>query len=193
MAGTCAEYDTDQGYLREDGPVRPDTLYAATKLSLNLIASKIAAGAGINLAWARLFFLYGPFEDERRLIPALMRALIRGEPFPATAGEQVRDYLHVEDMASALWALAERRLSGTVNVCSGVPLTMRQVMETVAEVVGNGHLIEFGAMPYRAWDPRFICGENRRLQEDGCWAPRYVTLRAGMEQTAAWWRAREAP
>jgi nucleoside-diphosphate-sugar epimerase len=190
MAGTCAEYDTDNGYLREDGPVRPLTLYAAAKLSLNLIASQIAADAGITLAWARLFFLYGPFEDERRLIPALMRALMRGQPFPATAGEQVRDYLHVEDMASALWALAEQRVSGTVNVCSGVPVTMRQVMEEVAATVGNGHLIQFGAIPYRDWDPRFICGDNRRLREQGCWTPRYTTLRSGLEQTAAWWRAR---
>jgi nucleoside-diphosphate-sugar epimerase len=193
MAGTCAEYDTDQGYLREDSPTRPTTLYAATKLSLNLMASQIAASAGVNLAWARLFFLYGPYEDERRLVPALIRALLRGEPFPATAGEQVRDYMHVSDMASALCALAERRVSGSVNVCSGVPVTIRQVMETVADVAGNGDLIQYGTVPYRHWDPRFICGDNRRLREDACWIPRYPTLRTGLEQTVAWWRARDAP
>jgi nucleoside-diphosphate-sugar epimerase len=193
MTGTCAEYDTDQGYLREDSPTRPTTLYAATKLSLNLIASQIATSAGVNLAWARLFFLYGPYEDERRLVPALIRALLRGEPFPATAGEQVRDYLHVSDMASALCALAERRVSGSVNVCSGTPVTMRQLMETVAAVVGNGDLIQYGTIPYRHWDPRFICGDNLRLREDACWTPRYSTLRAGLEQTVAWWRARDAP
>jgi nucleoside-diphosphate-sugar epimerase len=188
MTGTCAEYDTDRGYLREDGPVRPATLYAATKVSLSLIASQIAADAGINLAWARLFFLYGPYEDERRLVPALIRALLRGEPFPATAGEQVRDYLHVADMASALCALAEHRVSGTVNVSSGVPVTMRQVMETVASVTGNGDQIQFGAVPYRHWDPRFICGDNFRLRDETSWSPRYPTLRAGLEQTVAWWQ-----
>lgn len=189
MTGTCAEYDTDLGYLREDGPVRPATLYAATKLSLNLIASQVAASAGISFVWARLFYLYGPYEDERRLIPALIRALLRGQSFPATAGEQVRDYLHVADMAAALWTLAEQRVSGTVNVCSGVPVTMRQLMEAVAETTGNDHLIQFGAIPYRDWDPRFICGDNSRLHATG-WRPRYATLRAGLDQTTKWWRER---
>ena len=191
MTGTCAEYDTDRGYLREDGPVRPTTLYAATKLSLNLIASQIAASAGINLAWARLFFLYGPQEDERRLVPALIRSLLRGESFPASAGEQVRDYLHVSDMASALCALTEQRVTGTVNVCSGVPVTMRQVMETVAAVTGNGHLIQFGEIPYRHWDPRFICGDNQLLRDATGWSPHYPTLRAGLEQTVAWWQGQQ--
>jgi nucleoside-diphosphate-sugar epimerase len=192
MAGTCAEYDTNVGFLREDGPARPQTLYGATKLSLGLIAQQVAAAARIDLVWARLFYLHGPFEDERRLVPAVIRALMRGEEFPATLGEQVRDYLHVEDAASALWALAERRTSGTVNVCSGVPVTLRQVMETIGEIVGNDELIRFGAIPYRDWDPPFICGDNRRLREAGGWTPKYPTLRSGLEATVAWWRMQGA-
>ena len=192
MTGTCAEYDTDVGYLREDSPTRPLTLYAASKLSLSLMAEQIAAAAGISLAWARLFYLYGPHEDERRLVPALIRALARGEEFPATAGAQVRDYLHVEDMASALWGLAEQHVNGTVNVCSGVPVTMRQVMETIGEIAGGGDLIRFGAVPYRDWDPPFICGDNRRLRAAADWQPRYPTLRAGLCQTVNWWKARLA-
>jgi nucleoside-diphosphate-sugar epimerase len=192
MTGTCAEYDTDVGYLREGGPTRPLTLYAASKLSLCLMAEQIASAAGIDLAWARLFYLYGPHEDERRLVPALIGALSRGEEFPATAGAQVRDYLHVEDVATALVALARRRVSGTVNVSSGVPVTMRQVMETIGEIAGGGELIRFGAVAYRDWDPPFICGDNRRLRETTDWQPRYPTLRAGLCQTVDWWKARQA-
>lgn len=192
MVGTCAEYDTDVGYLREEGPTRPLTLYAASKLSLSLLAGQIAAAAGIELAWARLFYLHGPGEDERRLVPALIGALSRGEEFPASAGTQVRDYLHVEDVASALWGLAERRVGGTVNVCSGVPVTMRQVMETVGDIVGGADRIRFGALPERAWDPPFICGDNRRLRAATEWRPRHATLRAGLTETVGWWKARPA-
>lgn len=188
MAGTCAEYDTDLGFLREDGPTRPETIYAAAKLSLNLIGSRLAAAAGVNFAWARLFYLYGPSEDERRLVPALINALERGVIFPATKGEQVRDYLHVEDVASALWNIAERRLNGIVNVSSGVPVTLRQVMETVGEITGRADLIQFGALPYRDWEPAFICGDSRRLRVETGWTPQYPKLRMGMEQTVGWWR-----
>jgi nucleoside-diphosphate-sugar epimerase len=186
MVGTCAEYDADRGLLREDAPTRPATIYAATKLSLSLIGQQIAAAAGINFVWARLFYLYGPAEDPRRAVPALIRALLSGETFQATLGEQVRDYLHVEDVAAALWTLVEQRASGVFNIASGVPVTMRQLMEAAGEILGRTELIQFGAVPYRAWDPMFICGDSGLLRATG-WTPRY-SLRDGLKQTIDWWQ-----
>ena len=185
MVGTCAEYDTDMGYLREDNPTRPETIYAASKLSLNLVGQQMAARAGINFAWARLFYLYGPHEDERRLVAALIHALGQGEAFQATAGEQVRDYLHVEDVAGALIALATQSSNGIFNISSGLPLSIRHLMETIADLMQRPGLIQFGALPYREWDPMFICGDNRKLRELG-WSPRY-TLRNGLQHTIDWW------
>jgi len=187
MAGTCAEYDTDVGYLREGGPTNPKTVYAATKLGLNVVARNVAQTAGVNLAWARLFYLYGPYEDERRLVPALILSLLHDRPFDATKGEQIRDYLHVADVASALWALVERRVTGTVNVASGVPLTIRQVMETIGSIIDRTDLIRFGALPYRDWEPMFICGDNGRLMENTTWVPQY-DLEQGLRHTVEWWQ-----
>jgi len=184
-AGTCAEYDTDLGYLREDSPTRPATLYAATKLAFNLIGQQMAAAAGMQFAWGRIFYPYGPYEDKRRVVPALIRALLSGQPFPATPGEQVRDYIHVEDVASALVLLAEWRADGVFNVSSGVSVTIRQLMETIGEIVGRLDLIQFRALPYRDWEPMFICGDNQRLKAMG-WTPRY-TLDQGLQQTYRWW------
>ncbi len=189
MAGTCAEYDVSAGFLREDGPTRPETLYAATKLAMGLIGQQVAAENGFRFAWARLFYLYGPYEDGRRMVPALVRALQRGESFAATKGEQVRDYLHVEDVASALATLARRDATGVFNVASGAPVTVRHLMETARAVVGGG-AVDFGAVPYRAWEPPFICGDSHRLRDLG-WEPRY-TLEEGLRHAAAWWRARPA-
>lgn len=187
-SGTCAEYDSDLGYLREDGPTRPTTLYAASKAACYLVGQPLAAAADMRFAWARIFNCYGPYEDERRVVPALIRALLRGESFPATEGEQVRDYVHVEDVASALVMLAERAGNGVFNIASGVPVTIRQLMETVGELLGGSHLIRFGALPYREWDPRFMCGDNQRLRGLG-WVPRYC-LQSGLQQTIDWWRSR---
>ena len=188
MAGTCAEYDTDRGFLREDDPTRPTTIYAATKLALNLVGQQMTAAAGVNFAWARLFYLYGPCEDERRVVPALIRALLNEETFPATAGEQIRDYLHVEDVASALWTLAEKRAVGIFNISSGVPVTMQQFMTTIGDILGRTELIRFGALPYRDWEPMFICGDNQRLHTLTDWRPRYPSLKVGLSQTVEWWR-----
>ncbi len=185
MAGTCAEYDTDAGYLHEDGKTHPATLYAAAKLSCCLLGHQIASQSGIDFAWGRVFYPYGPQEDERRVIPALIHALGAGQYFPATAGEQVRDYLHVEDVASAFCHLAEKRAAGIFNISSGTPVTMRHVLETAATLTGRAELVKFGAVPYRDWEPRFICGNNERLKALG-WKPRYSLLE-GLQQTLNWW------
>ena len=185
MAGTCAEYDTDLGYLREDSPTRPTTLYAAAKLSCCLLCQQIAATAKISFAWGRIFSPYGPQEDERRVVPAVIKALHIGQPFPATLGEQVRDYVHVEDVAAAFCCLAEQQANGIFNIASGTPVTIRQLLETIGDLMEHTDLIRFGALSYRDWEPMFICGDNRRLKELG-WATHY-TLTDGLRQTIDWW------
>lgn len=184
--GTCAEYDTDSGFLREDSPTHPSTLYASTKLALRLVGEQAAAEAGLGFAWARLFYLYGPDEGDKRVVPLLIRALLAGTPFPATKGEQVRDYLHVDDVASALMLLVEQEVSGVFNVSSGIPVTIRQLMEAIGRIVGRTDLIKFGELPYRDWEPMFICGDSRRIRALG-WKPIY-DLEAGLTQTIDWWR-----
>lgn len=180
--GTCAEYDTDVGFLREDGPTKPATIYAACKLSMCLIGQHLAQAAGVNFAWGRMFYLYGEQEDPRRLVPALMQSLREGKTFDVTPGEQVRDYLHVRDVASAIWTLTSQNAQGIYNIASGNPVTMRTLMETIGDVVGGKELIRFGALPYRQWEPMFICGDNQKLKSLG-WSPEY-SLRTGLEQMA---------
>ena len=184
MAGTCAEYDTEFGYLGELTPTRPSTLYAAAKLSCCLLGQQIAAQAKINFAWGRVFYPYGPQEDERRLVPAAIRALKQGNAFPATQGEQVRDYIYVEDVAKAFCVLTEKQANGIFNISSGLPVSIRQLLETIGNLMGCGDLIKFGAQPYRDWEPPFICGNNIRLRNLG-WKP-YYSLIKGLSGTIHW-------
>jgi len=182
-SGTCAEYDSSFGYLREDTPTHPATIYAAAKLSFYLLAREFAQNHHICFTWARIFFPYGPGEDERRLVSASTRALLSGRRFKATTGDQVRDYVHVEDVARALRILAETQPEDVVNVASGIPVRVRGIMETIGQLVGRPDLIDYGALPYREWEPRFICGDNSRLQSLG-WSASY-TLPEGLRQTVA--------
>ena len=184
--GTCAEYDSRSGYFREDSPVRPETLYAACKLSLNLVGQQFAALNDMRFAWGRLFYLYGPGEDRSRIVPAAMHSLLAERPFTANAGNKVCDFLHVEDVAAGLWTLAEANAEGVFNVCSGEPVSIRTLLETIGEIMDRGALIRFGEPRPDVRDPPFLCGDNSRLRSLG-WQPRY-RLRAGLEQTLAWWR-----
>jgi nucleoside-diphosphate-sugar epimerase len=185
VTGTCAEYDTSQGYLREDSPTRPATLYAAAKHALHIVGERLTSLSGMGLTWARLFYIYGPGEHQRRLIPSVIRSLRAEEDFRAPLGGQVRDYLYVEDVAAALWHLARHRLAGVYNVCSGVPVALRSLLETVGQILGCAERIHYDAVPDRNWEPQFVCGDNTRLLDTG-WTAK-VPLQAGLVQTVEWW------
>jgi nucleoside-diphosphate-sugar epimerase len=189
MAGTCAEYDTSIQVLTEDSPARPETLYASAKLSLNLLGQQFASIHNMNFAWARIFYLFGPHEDDRRMVPALIKSLLNGNYYPATKGEQVRDYLYVGDVAEALWLIASSKLNGVYNVCSNAPTTIHHLMKSVEKILGKEDLIQFGSIPYRDWEPMSIVGDNRKLKQAG-WRQQF-SLDQGLERTVDWWRCRQ--
>jgi nucleoside-diphosphate-sugar epimerase len=180
-AGTCFEYDTNFGYLHEDTPAHPVSLYSATKLSCCLTGTQLAAKAKIAFAWGRIFYPYGPQEDQRRLVPAAIKALKQGDLFPASPGDQIRDYIHVADVASAFCALLEKKANGIFNISSGSPVLIRQLLKTLGKLMNRSDLIQFGVAPYRAWEPPFICGDITRLRNLG-WKP-YYSLEEGLMNT----------
>ncbi|HXI58623.1 MAG TPA: NAD(P)-dependent oxidoreductase [Polyangia bacterium] len=181
VAGSCVEYAVRDRPLVESDDVDPRTLYAASKRAAWHVVRALAAEAGAELAWARIFHLHGPGEDRRRLIPWVAGQLRAGATVELTDGTQVRDHLHVADVASGLGALLAPGASGIYNVCSGEPVTLRRVLETVAEIVGAdaSQLLKFGARPHRANETMFLAGDSTRLRTLG-WTPRF-TLRQGLE------------
>jgi nucleoside-diphosphate-sugar epimerase len=185
--GTCFEYAMRLEKLTEESPTRPFTLYAAAKLAFSLVGSQRASQVDMHMGWARLFYTYGPFEDTRRFIPAGIAALSAGRNFRTGPGDHVRDYLHVEDVASALCAISDSRLTGAFNVCSAEPTTIARLAETLGELLGRPDLIRLGSLPPRDGDPPFVCGDNRRLRAEAHWSPRY-SIRSGLAQTIAWWK-----
>jgi dTDP-6-deoxy-L-talose 4-dehydrogenase (NAD+) len=185
--GTCFEYAISSQKLSEDSPTRPFTLYAAAKLAFSVVATQRAPQLDMGMAWARLFYMYGPGEDERRFIPAAIGALSAGREFSTAPGDLVRDYLYVDDVASGLCAISSHRLTGTFNVCSSEPVTIAGLTKTLAELLGRPELIRLGTLPPRDGEPSSVCGDNHKLRSEAHWSPRY-SLRSGLAQTIAWWK-----
>ena len=171
MAGTCAEYDMDAGFLKEDGLAAPTTVYGETKLAMCRLGLRLAAEQKADFVWARLFYLFGGSENAGRLVPDFKKTISEGRVFKATKGEQVRDYIHIKDAAEAFVLLAECGAGGIYNVCSGVPLRLRDFLLAMASEMGKKDGMDFGAVPYRAWEPMFVCGDNSKLKSLG-WVPR---------------------
>lgn len=185
--GTCFEYDLSLGYLSESSLTKPITLYAATKVALSTILQQFAQITEMEVAWIRLFYQYGPMEDERRLVPGIISSLLRDEVVKTTKGEQIRDFLHIEDVASAIWAVAKSNVSGVVNVGSGQPVTVGQIALELGNLLGKPDLIHLGALPYRPNDPMFICANNELLRKKTDWTQKY-NLTTGLKNTIKWYK-----
>jgi nucleoside-diphosphate-sugar epimerase len=174
VAGTCAEYDWRHGYCVEGiTPTVPKTLYGAAKHALHGVAVAYARQAGIGLAWGRVFFPYGPGEAPARLVPSTIAALLAKQPVRCTHGAQYRDFLHVTDCADALAALAASEVEGAVNIGSGEPHTIREVVETLAAIADPQRkaAIEFGAVAVADDDPPLLVADTSRLRGELHWQP----------------------
>jgi nucleoside-diphosphate-sugar epimerase len=188
VAGTCAEYDWSQEFLDEGAPLRPATLYGAAKHGLHTVAQAFCAQAGVELAWGRLFFLYGPYEDPARFVSSIVLALLRGEPASMTAGTQRRDFLHTADAGGAFAALAGSDLQGPVNIACGQAIALRDLAEAIAARI-DGADLRVGARPIPPGDPPALLTAALRLREEVGWSPS-IGIDEGLDQVIAWWRER---
>lgn len=178
-AGTCAEYDWSEPYPREDSPCRPASLYGLAKDSVRRLWSRACEAEGASLLWLRYGFLYGPGERPQRLVPAVARALLAGESPACSSGEQVRDFLYVDDLADATVAALESDWEGPLNVGSGEPLPVKQIVNTLAELIGGPGKPRLGARPTAPGDPALLVPDTTSLREAIGWRPR-TELRAGL-------------
>jgi nucleoside-diphosphate-sugar epimerase len=197
-AGSCFEYGVGSGeeFMRENAALRPFSIYGASKAAASLLVESIARQAGVNLITLRLFGVYGPGEAPERLAPFLIERLHRSEPADLTAGLQVRDLLYIDDVVEAFFTAAQghEALRGqtTFNVCSGQPVTVRQVGGMLAELMNVPEsLLRWGARPPRDNEPARIVGDPQRFCLATGWRPR-VSLREGLWRTIEHWLARNA-
>lgn len=185
FAGTCAEYDwNDSGRCSERSTaLRPATLYGVCKDATRRVVERL----GCEVAWGRIFFLYGPGEHPDRLIAAVARRLVAGERAPTSEGGQRRDFLHVEDVGAAFAAVVASGVTGPVNVGSGEAVPVRRVVELIAEAAGRQDLLDIGTLEQRAGEPEELVADVMRLREEAAWTPR-IGLEEGLALTVAWWR-----
>jgi nucleoside-diphosphate-sugar epimerase len=165
VAGTCFEYGMQSGPLGEDLPTRPENPYGFAKDALRRELEFLKAAKPFALTWARLFYLHGDGQAETSLLPQLRRAVAAGEKtFNMSGGEQLRDYLAVDEAAELLVALAvARRDAGAVNVCSGRPVSVRRLVE--GWIRDNGWTIglNLGHYPYPDYEPMAFWGVRHKL------------------------------
>lgn len=165
--------------FREE-PISPYSLAKVASTHLVQMLHKTERFPGVVL---RLFLTYGPHQDEKRFLPQVIKACLKGDEFAASEGNQLRDFCHVKDVVRAIiLALRAKDVEGHVfNIASGKPVSIRLIIESVQKFVGGG-IPQYGAIPFRAGENMALYARIQKAEEFLSWHPE-VDLEVGLRQT----------
>jgi nucleoside-diphosphate-sugar epimerase len=165
ISGTCFEYGMQSGCLNEDVTPAPSTPYGAAKNALRREIELLNDVSPFDLRWARLFYLYGGGQAANSLYSQFKAAVVRGDKqFDMSTGDQLRDFMKVEDAAAAIADVAlAPRAPRIVNICSGAPKSVRHLVEQWRADMAADIALNPGALKYPSYEPFAFWGDNSRL------------------------------
>ncbi len=161
VTGTCFEYGMQSGALTAETQTQPNNPYGYAKDVLHRQLNFLQATKPFNLTWARLFYMYGEGQPNSSLYPILKASIARGDKvFNMSGGEQLRDYLPVEEVADRITqsAMSERNV-GAINICSGQPISVRRLVEHWLEEHDWNIALNLGYYPYPDYEPMAFWGK----------------------------------
>ena len=183
FCGTCFEYEFDN-YLAsaQNTPLHPISLYAECKADAYRVIKKYCEANNYSYCWGRIFFLYGEGEDERRVVPYIIRNLLKNEPVICKNGDAVRDYIYVKDAGNMIVQKLFSKQSGACNIASGRPVTMAEVFLAFGKACGKEELIYIENNP--VIPQRIVADMNNTSFEK-------ISLEQGARATVEWWIGKE--
>jgi UDP-glucose 4-epimerase len=188
-AGSSSEYGFKDHAPGEEELLAPESLYAVAKAAATLLCRQLAMRHGLRLATLRLYSVYGPWEDPRRLVPTLLAHALRGALPPLVDAATARDFVHVDDVCDALLLVAAASGSGEAvyNLGTGVQTSVGELVELVRGLCDVTALPEWGSYGARSWDTSVWVADASKIRRELGWAPRR-TLSDGLAGTASWLR-----
>lgn len=151
VLGTIEEYGTTHSPFKEDSFELPTSAYGLSKLSATKLSLIFGHQFNLPVVVLRPSIAYGPGQGEDMFIPALIKSLLRREPFRMTEGLQLRDFVYINDLIEAMVKGIEINglAHNVINIASGTSVKLRDIALQIASITGNVDCLEIGAIPYR--------------------------------------------
>lgn len=165
VTGTCLEYGMQSGSLREDLETKPDNSYGLAKDTLRKFLEQLKKKSSFELKWVRLFYMYGKGQNPNSILSQLDSTLKNAElSFKMSGGEQLRDYLPVEKVAEYIVNIAmQNKVNGIINCCSGIPMSIRKLVENYLAERQKNIYLDLGYYPYSDYEPMAFWGDVDKL------------------------------
>lgn len=176
--------------IDEKHPRQPQSPYSATKIGADAIAMSFYNAFGLPVVIARPFNTYGPRQSARAIIPTIITQIANGAR-EIKVGDltPTRDFNFVKDTAAGFIALgrAEGIEGKEINIATGTEVSMRQTLETIADIMGEkvDYVVDPARLRPSGSEVFRLCGDNTLITSLTDWRPRY-DLEAGLRDTVEW-------
>ena len=184
------EYGDAPAPCREDQRESPLSPYSFSKLSGTHLCQMAVKAFDLPITTVRLFPTYGPFQESEMFIPSAIRTLLAGKEFSMSPGEQKREFNYVDDVIEAYLkvAVCPEARGEVINVGSGIPYRLGDVIGIIQKLAGDGGTVKIGALPYRKGEGMECFCDNLKLNRLTGWSPQ-VSLDEGLRLTVEWYKA----
>ena len=186
--GSSDEYGNNISPINESIRESPISPYAIGKLTSTHYLQQCFRQGALNTIIFRPFLVFGEGQSKKRYLPYLIDNCIHDRNFAVTKGDQIRDYLYIKDFNFALIkALNNQKAYGEVfNIASGFPITIKEVTESVKEIVGKGKPI-YGGIDYRKGESMKLYADVTKAKEILNWEPKFK-FRDSLKKVINWYQ-----
>ena len=188
-AGTSSEYGTNCSAPSEADICKPNSAYAVTKLAATQMLELLCGSSNLSATVLRLYSVYGPMEEPKRLIPTLIRLGRGGRLPPFSPKEVTRDFIYIDDVINAfvISAISQIGVPGfrLFNICSGEAVSMQQVASVTRTLFGINEEPSFGPA-LRQWDLSKWYGNPIHTKEKLKWQSQ-TKFADGLKKTLDWY------
>jgi len=186
--GSSDEYGNAPSPQNEDLREHPISPYSLGKVASTHFLQMLHQTENFPAIVLRLFLTYGPGQDLARFLPQIIKGCLSAEEFPTSLGEQLRDFCYIDDTVSAIIKSleCEAAVGEVINIASGTPVTIRQVIEKVTELVGGSGTPNFGGIPYRVGENMSLFANVSKAKNILGWKP-CTSLDKGIKRTIEWY------
>lgn len=166
VMGTMHEVGYWEGIVNETTPCNPISMYGIAKDALRRAMVIYCQQGNCILQWLRCFYILGDDTRNHSIFAKICQAEAAGEEkFPFTSGMLKYDFIDVTELANQLSStVLQRDVFGIINCCSGIPITLKEKVETFIREHGFRIKLDYGAYPDRPYDSPIIYGDNRKIQ-----------------------------
>lgn len=180
-------YGSTDGLIKESRNYNPSTPYATSRAACDMSLHNFLENYGFPVVWTRAANVYGPGQQLYRVIPRMVMAILTGKKLQLHGGgHSVRSFIHIDDVASATWAIAQKAEPGSIyHISTDRFISIRNLVKLVCERMGEEFTNHVEEVPERDGKDAAYLLDAAKVKSEFGWQDR-ISLEDGIDQTVAW-------